>query len=372
MVNKIYTAWIDDKFVDVNDARTTQAKAIEQAGGNDLRLELVASTDHDFSLWIEKFKDNSQQKPDIVILDFKLDKSPLFVNSVSLKDGYELGKMLELTPLRFVPKYLVSAVFEEKHTAPNIEGFDWILGNPVDSELISQQILSDGNSYRCINSVVEKQLCDPERATETLVEAMAVPCGSQSDTKDLSIKALKHAEHLAEDKGFRDIDNNGTGIEIRALTFSKWLRGTFLLRIGPLLDAHSAANLVGADQEYYSNTLVTEFSQQRPSAIYQGIFENNHFPRWWRTEVIDWILETFDDISLGPISQMAPKVAEHLKIPEGDLARCAVCGELWPDVVAFDAEEREVLRQVHRYCSDAIEDQAILPGFEEIRSFQQS
>jgi len=370
MEDHICVAWIDDKFTDPDDARTTQAKAIDQAGGDGLSIELVPSTNDGFLDWVNRFSDIDQPRPDILILDFRLAQSPALAGSLKLDDGYKLRKILELTPLRLVPKYLVSAVFHEKQVGPNIEGFEWILADPVDSRSVSDQLISDGRDYRLIYDFMSKYSAKSEEALRSLIGQLNTPEGSCEEVVDLIHHALGRARQSSNAKAHAQIDSSGVGNEASALVFSRWLRGILLMRLGPLIDALSVANLLGADQDYYSRELAGLIANQRPSASYQGLFKYLCSPRWWRAEIINWILESFGDISLGPLSHLAPQMAARLSIPDDCRARCAVCGELWPDVVAYDVEDSDELRQVHRYCSEAVEDQELVIGFDEIRYFQ--
>ncbi|MBT3022862.1 MAG: hypothetical protein KUF77_07265 [Candidatus Thiodiazotropha sp. (ex Lucina aurantia)] len=365
----IRVAWIDDKFNDKDDARTKQAQAIIQAGGNKLSIELIPSTDTEFLNWVNRFSDLDKPQPEILILDFKLAQSPEFGGSFKLDDGYKLGKMLELTPLRLVPKYLVSAVFNETQVGPNTEGFEWILANPVESELVSEQLISDGSDYRSIYNFTVKYSSNSEEALKLLLEDLVVPEGSIEEVVDLIHHALGRAQQSSYVKEHAQIDMSGIGPKASALNLSRWLRGILLIRLGPLIDSLTVANILGADQEWFSSTLTKLIEEKRPTAIYKGLFSQPSSLRWWRSEIINWILESFDDITPGSISQLAPCAADKLKIPDENRSRCAVCGDLWPDVVAYDVDDPEELRQVHRYCSEAVEDQEIVIGFDEIRSF---
>lgn len=370
MEEPISVAWIDDKFADETSARTAQAQAIIEAGGDRLSVELVPSTNEDFREWVSKFDVPEQPRPDILVLDFKLAHSPEFAEPLKLDDGYKLRKVLELTPLRLVPKYLVSAVFDAKKVGPNVEGFEWILADPVDSESVSGQLISDGKGYRLINTFTAQYPTNTDEALKFLLQELKTPEESLEEVADLVRHALGRAQQSSTAKEHAEIDSAGTGPEASALAFSWWLRGTLLVRLGPLIDAPSVANLLGADQEYFEQKLAQVLREQRPSASYQGLFSHQSSPRWWYSEIINWLLESFGDLTQGPISQLAPSVAEKLNIPEKDRARCAVCGKLWPDVVAYDVDDIDELRQVHRYCSEVVEDQEIVLGFDEIRCFR--
>lgn len=370
MGDSIRVAWIDDKFTDSSDARTVQAQAIDQAGGDELSIELVQSTTTEFLGWVDQFNDRHRPRPDILILDFKLAHSPEFGKSLKLDDGYKLRKMLELTHLRLVPKYLVSAVFNARQVGPNVEGFEWILADPVDSELVARQLVSDGKGYRLINQFASEFNTDKDSAFQTLLGALGVPEGSADDVVELINHAQGRAEQSTSAKEYAQIDSSGIGPDARALTLSRWIRGILLHRLGPLIDAPSVANLVGADQDYFSQELEKVIQEQRPMAVYSGLFSHVNFPRWWRDEIVGWLVDSFDDVFPGPISQLAPSAAENLQIPKEHQSRCTVCGELWPDVVAQDVDDPEVVRQVHRYCSNALEDQDLIMGFDEVRIFQ--
>ncbi len=370
MEDPIRVTWIDDKFINPTDARTIQANSINQVSGDHLSVELVPSRNDEFFGWVNQFDDQDRPRPDILILDFKLAQSPVFSESLKLDDGYKLRKMLELTPLRLVPKYLVSAVFDEKLVGPNIEGFEWILANPVESKTVSEQLISDGKDYRLVNKFASDYSEKPEEAISTLIEQMGAPECSCEEITDLMRHALGRAQQSSNTKVHAQIDSAGVGSEANALVFSRWLRGILLIRLGPLIDAPSVANLLGADQDFFLRELPDLVNAQRFSASYQGLFKYLDSPRWWRAEIISWILDSFKDITPGPISHLAPCVAEKLRIPEQHRAHCAICEELWPDVVAYDVDDPDELRQVHRYCSEAVEDQEQVIGFDEIRFFE--
>jgi hypothetical protein len=370
MTEPIHVVWIDDKFNDPNDARTIQAISISEAGRDNLKLDLVQSTTEDVLGLVKQFSKVDQTLPDILMLDFKLARAPDFDESLKVDDGYKLRKMLELTPLRLVPKYLVSAIFDEKKVGPNIEGFEWILADPVDSDLVSSQLISDGGAYRIVNSFALKLNSDQNEAFNLLLEELRTPESDFDELIDLVHHVFGRFEQTSIAKEYADIDKTGLKIEAKTLEISRWLRGVFLVRLGLLIDAPSAANLLGVDQDYFTQKLAKLIFKERPSASYQGLFSHKMYPRWWRSEVINWVLELYDDIVAGPISHLAPLAAQKLNVPDSQRSRCVVCGDLWPDVVAYDLDDPDVIRQVHRYCSEENEDMEILPGFDELRFFK--
>lgn len=368
MEDPIRIAWIDDKFADPADPRTRQANAIMEAGENGLKMELVASTTEACRVWIEQYDNNNEPKPDIIILDLKLAQAPKFWNSIKLDDGFKLSKALDLTSLRPVPRYLISAIFDGREAGPKVSGFDWILADSSESSTVSEQLIRDGLDYRFLKDFTHNDKTS-DTAMNALIDRLKPPKQDRSEIRDLIDEAFGRADRQFDAKRLNTMDSAGIGADENMLVLSRWLRGTFLTRLGLLLDAPSVANILGVNELFFLEEIAGRIEEEWPSAGYGGMFCDLSSRRWWRSAILDWILSGHENLTLGPLSQMAQEIASKLEVADKHLARCAVCEKLWPDVVAHDDDDQDQLRQVHRSCSKAVDNQDIVPGFDEVRLF---
>lgn len=377
MNDPIHVTWIDDQFAesDPNNSRVKIVKEIDSAGESQLKIERVASTTEDFSHWLSSLNDQVTTLPDILILDFRLTRHPDIYSSVSLDNGYKIREALDPTPLRHVPKYLVSIVLDANN-GPDDAGFDWILGDPSDAERVAKQLIDDGQDYRKLKGLVQESGLSNSCSSEIddkanlLIKHLETPLSIHEELGEIVAYAIDQACHFAHRQEELKISGESGSVDAIAMHLSRWIRNKLLVRNGPLIDALSVANLLGADQDYFSKELADRINSEHPSALYQGLFRNPNSCRWWRDDILEWIYEIHPTIVSGPVSRIAPQVAEKLNIPDESRSRCAVCNDLWPDVVACDSEDTTEYRQVHRRCSAIVEYQTFSPGLNELRTFE--
>lgn len=102
-------------------------------------------------------------------------------------------------------------------------------------------------------------------------------------------------------------------------------------------------------------------------AKYNGIFNNPDNPRWWKAKLYQAIYNKSKDKNVA--SRSPQDVGnEVLKVKEKFRSKCHVCGEKWPDTIAYvDDSENARMKQMHLRCTVAHPNYRYEPMFEEMR-----
>jgi len=112
---------------------------------------------------------------------------------------------------------------------------------------------------------------------------------------------------------------------------------------------------------------IDKYSRYFDDAKYNGIFNNPDDTRWWKATLYHAIYSKCRDENAA--SRSPQDVAnEVLKVSQKNQSVCFVCGEKWPETVAYvDDSPNASTKQMHLRCTVAHPLYPYEPMFEEIR-----
>ena len=142
----------------------------------------------------------------------------------------------------------------------------------------------------------------------------------------------------------------------------RWFSKKFYGMPGFLYDKDWVATFIGVKKEEVGRYLKT-FDQ----AKYNGIFNNPDIPRWWKAKLHQLIHDKCK--SKNTAFRSSQDIAnEVLKVKQKFSSECHVCGEKWPETVAYvDDSPNASTKQMHLRCTFAHPLYRYEPMFEEIR-----
>ena len=130
------------------------------------------------------------------------------------------------------------------------------------------------------------------------------------------------------------------------LSFSKWVREDFLENPGFVYDSLRAATLVGMTVDAFIKR-----SEEFQKALYTGIFSKTlDTPRWWKSSIEKLIYQKI--APENPQTDIRLIAKEYFSLDIQEMAKCVVCKEILPDLVAYDPTTTN-FEPAHLRCSKA-------------------
>ncbi len=302
---------------------------------------------------IDWLKDK-ELEPDMFVVDFRLNASALDGETFPFKGTSLVGMIRDVFPQ--VPVYLLSAFFEDKHSAKEVDIFDRLITE--NNFLQPGFILSDVRDFDGIKNSIPggiQNLLALLRSPESSVDDLrnVLPRDFTSDLEDETVEI----EGLETESTFEF-----SGI----VRFGRWVQRPLLADEGILCGDVHASVLLGMDIGYFMNDFLpseegAKFVQQTK---YTGIFSDTSKRRWWKQAIFNYIYSHPN--SQGEIVDELPTSSPTiLNVPEEQRAKCIVCREAFPQVVgSTDGLE---LYPVHRSCSELDPKAQVLPFFDHPR-----
>ncbi|MDE0281560.1 MAG: hypothetical protein OXN16_10845 [Gammaproteobacteria bacterium] len=369
--NKVTVWWIDDDHADESGTRESERNAmgnalVSQAGKD---LDLIPIHPVDFEDYALNLPD---KRPDLLLIDFRLGykekgdrKTPYFA-----RDGVRLrGTTLGDNILKDVPAYLVSGVIQESQNGTSDDQFDWVLSyQQLTDELGGKFLLDDARDYRRLQDIHDKtpKNIDTKEIQKHLVEGILDLLQVPPDSIESVENIVRHTvANLLQSESKHD-SNELQLSPSRPRAIARWIRAAMLNFRGPLIDERSAANMLGANLIYFNK--IKEFDIE--SARYRGIFNRTASMTLWKQTFLKILLSKDESIIFPSLKILAKSASDHFSIPENELAVCRVCGEFWPEAIAFDEDDPAVDAAVHWRCSKEVTNVDSLFGFEILRSFR--
>jgi len=142
----------------------------------------------------------------------------------------------------------------------------------------------------------------------------------------------------------------------------RWFSRKFYRMPGFLYDIDWVATFIGVKTDK-----VQKYLKAFDKSKYDGIFNNPSIPRWWKANLYDAIYGKCKD--KNAFCRSPQDVAnEVLGVPQKHRSICYVCGEKWPDTIAYvDKSDNASVEQMHLKCTLAHPLYPYEPMFEEVR-----
>ena len=190
-------------------------------------------------------------------------------------------------------------------------------------------------------------------------------CGKVKDIEEwiTLIKAPK--EEVERIKGCMPYDaRTEEGVQKKGFAnrVYRWFRTKFYGMPGFLYDRDWVATFAGVKKE-----AIRKYMKNFESARYSGVFNDPDDPRWWKSKLYEVIYRKCGDQNAAyRISQDVANEVLHVK--KGDISKCYVCKEEWPETIAYvDRSKTASVKQMHLRCTVAHPDYPYESMFEEIR-----
>ena len=320
--NEIVTVWwIDDDHADQTGQREAErAELIRQAG---TVLNLVAIHPANFEDYATVL--SIEASPDLLLIDFRLgmkelpgQPTPFFA-----RDGVTLrGTMLGDSTLKDVPAYLVSGVIGNAQTGASDDHFDWVLSHTQLIERGGSFLLSDASDYRLLrechaaaSSAKDRNLIQQALVT-AVCDLLTVPDASLDSVVELARHTV--ASLLRTEASLDSVQVRLAPSRPRAI--AHWMRSCLQCLRGPLIDELAAANMLGANPDYFRNHLAPRLDLE--SVKYTGVFRRTATMTFWRQKLLQSVLLENDAIESSSPAKLARSAAAHFNVPPAPPSVC--------------------------------------------------
>ncbi len=286
---------------------------------------------------------------DLLLVDYRLEKLP--DQTIRYMGPAVLGLLRSVDD--DTPAYLVSAQgAADLAKFPGLSGFEEFLKLAELQGVLRmrERLKDDVAGYRAIAAIRRRTNADA-----AILDLLRVPKASQPFLLEAVPSSVKQALVRSPTA---DVASGSPELPGR-LGFARWVRRTLLQKAGPLLPSLHAATRVGMKEPRFRETRAFD------AALYKGIFSKSHDRRWWAATIDGVVLERQRRLDLPPGLpwELGPKV---FRLQKSDVAKCVVCGEAQPEIVARDTDtEREV--PVHQRHSTPAPQRDFTPFFAEER-----
>lgn len=349
---KVTVWWIDDD----SGSRQSDRRQLEQQGEEELKL--IAIHPAEIESYLTKIPDRGP--PDLLLIDFRLNSVPHHEKETPFyaRDGATLRATTLRDPhLKDIPAYLVSQVAGEEQIGSSDDHIDWVLSHDHLMEQCGGQFLvSDAKDHRAIRQELAAYSGgdDPQEFRRSLVtmvrKLLRVPDASLESTAE----AIDHMVGVMLNRQ-ANLDSDKLQLSpSQPRAIARWIRTTLHRNRGPLIDDIAAATMIGSKEEYFKSSIRLELNLD--AVEYTGVFQSTAKMNLWRQDLLQWLLSQDPSIEVSPRPSLAKSAAKYFCVPEDQWSTCRVCGELWPEAIAFDEDHPEVERAVHWRCSDEATD----------------
>ncbi len=327
MSNTVSVLWVDD---------ANQSENAKNLESDSMKCECIRPFELE-----KQLKENNLKNgliPDLFLVDFYLGERD--DPDINEKYPFHGPAVAALIRDRFPehPIYLVS--FHTANGEVKLSQWAQAAENVADQILNTEFILREGKETLYRDSLDYKTLRalrdDTERGNvDTLLDLLKVPDSNKERIKLILPDELKTGL-------MRQSENNPDG---NAISFARWLRGSFLSYPGPLYDQQHTATLLGVNDKGFK-----KISNKFEKALYNGIFSRESAPRWWVSEVNDLVfaLDGAQDIKSSDPWIISTKI---FNVPETEMSRCAVCNEFFPETIGRNMDNPNENLPVHFKCS---------------------
>jgi CheY-like chemotaxis protein len=335
--------WVDDD----TEKRKKEAKLLEQLflevfGKEGLSIEVIHPEKADSRL---RYK---QKKPDLFLVDYNLNQIPLEGGDSYPYKGLTIAGMIrDLYPE--YPIFVVSQdenaeIFREKSQAAK-SSFEGQLLHKKLQRVGHHLLYFYARDYRKIREVKDENINE-------IFRLLKAPLEIQNRIKLVLPDELKH--------GF---DKGRAG---NSIAFAKWLQEIFITEPGFLYSDIYAATHLGLTVEAFNR--ISQENKKFMKARYSGIFSEVNEPLWWVTGLNKLVFSTpkFSRLGIDNTWEIGPKL---FNVNENEYAKCAVCGEKYPDIVGINISDSNERKPIHFRCSSSYTDKKRELYFDEYRGF---
>ena len=283
---------------------------------------------------LEKIKNEifKKNEPDLILIDHRLDKVK---NTLILSGSSYADIIREEWPE--CPIIAVTAIkdLNKEITSRQRENYDEIIkGNELkDKHSTLIAIARSNNNLK--NNIIED-----------VNELLKLLNPSEDD--------INRLKTIIPENVTSNLGEKGVIFEI-----SKWIRKTLFTRPGFLYDKLWTSTILGIKDTSFEK--VEQFFTQ---AKYQSLYSNEDDIRWWQSKIKEILFSKFPDDE----EYLPYKLGHKFDcIKESDYSVCHVCGDYFPETVAYTDETIKKKYPMHLKCTVPLEIIPDLLFFEELR-----
>lgn len=309
--------WIDD-----DESRESQAQGLDEESD---RLTVRPFLPED--IMGRLMSDESDvSAPDLILTDWVLHQKSDFGGDGLSVEGVIRGTLPEVPVYGFSAQYHDPS-FERKRSERRFDRlFD--LSDLTEPDAAAR-LISDIEDYEQIGDVKGEGL-------DALLDLLGTPSSDRADKLPTALP-----------QEFTGGIPNGEEYEAGGiLRFARWVRGELLGTPGLLWDRKLTATKLGLAEEAFQ----AEYRNQFEDAGYRGIFASAVGPRWWRSDIIDILIDLSEDTDVD-IQSPWRSGPEMLGADESEMAECEVCEEHYPETVGYLSIDDDEGFPVHYRCS---------------------
>lgn len=309
--------WIDD-----DASRESQARGLDEESD---RLTVHFSLPEDI---VDRLvaDESDVSGPDLILIDWVLHQKSDFGGDGLSVEGMIRGALPEVPVYGFSAQYHDPS-FEQKRSERRFDRlFDL---NDLTEPDAAARLISDIEDYQLIEDVKGEGI-DP------LLDLLDAPSSDRAEKLPTALP-----------QEFAGGLPNGEGYEAGGiLRFARWVRGELLLIPGLLWDRKLTATKLGLTEEAFEE----EYRDRFEDAKYRGIFASSVSPRWWRSDIIDVLIDLSEetDVDIQSPWRSGPEI---LGADESEMVECEVCEENYPETVGYLSIDDDEGFPVHYRCS---------------------
>lgn len=305
MSKKLTLLWIDDE-----SGRIKACENLERA----LSVKTIFEDVSKKNLLVELKRIKQGTEPDLILIDHKLNK----VSDRIIETGSTSAEIIR----EKWPECPIVCI-----TAMDLKDID-LQKKSIYEELLEYPKLS--KYYTTLVAIAKsfRKLKEsrPTNADE-LLKLLLVPSDENMRIEAILSKELK-----------KNYDDKSLLISI-----FKWVRHTLMTNPGFLYDQLWTATLLGIKESSFK-----KIRSQFEKARYKGIFTDEGNERWWQTQVKEILFSKFPNIN----EKLPWILARNLKgLTKKDFSKCDICGEDFPETVAYTDEVALKRKPMHIRCS---------------------
>lgn len=309
--------WIDD-----DESRESQARGLDEESD---RLEVNFFLPEEI---VDRLvsDDSEVSGPNLVLTDWVLHEKSDFGGDGLSVEGMVRGTLPEVPVYGFSAQYHDPS-FEQTRSERR---FDQLLHlSDLTEPDSAAQLIGDIEDYRNIEDIKGE-------GSEALFALLGAPSSDPAE----KLRAALPQEFTEGIPAGEEYESGGI------LRFAQWVRNELLRIPGLLWDRKLTATKLGLTEEAFEEEYRDEFRE----AEYHGIFESTLDQRWWRSDIIDILIELCEDTDVD-IHSPWRSGPEILGADEPDMAECEVCKENYPETVGYLSTDDDEGFPVHYRCS---------------------
>ena len=327
MTNRYEIVWIDD-----DGSRKKSAENLERKSGSKVFFYNVTNKDLADKL-DEIFK---KHKPDLVIVDHKLDKTNISKGKSLRATGATVAEVIKDT-FHQIPIICVTKVDVDSNeiTFSQKSAYDYVV-NSSKFHNHYDVIISIAEGFRRLKGM-------PVNDRDGLLKLLDCPKDDSRRLEQVLPTDLK--------TGFSHSDY--------ASRLWKWVLNIFFEYAGFLYDDLWAATLVGAKLKSFHDA-----SDRLKPAKYNGIFACDTYQRWWPTRISNLVWQSEFSKNIHDIRKLG---RAFLSIPQQGYSKCEISNQDLPNTVAFTDASPTNKKRV-QVCIEFTEEH---PNFQKLLFFEE-